>query len=184
MRMRVPAGELFNDLFRTLGSGAGHRQQHRHLRGAQIGQGRRAGESAGARRFLQAVRSRQVRQHDQPHVVGLQPDGAPRHVAAPPADIQVDRAQRRPGRAAAAPGSGSRKRTAARGADQAGTGFNDVDQAPFRRALSGFYNVEGKDRGPARGRCSKRAPAAPSRRRLRPHPVDGVSSRKLQEDGS
>ena len=68
----------------TLGCEPVTDQQHRHLRGAQVRQGRRAGESARARRRLQAVRGREVRQHDQPHVVGLQPDGAPAHVAAAP----------------------------------------------------------------------------------------------------
>ena len=63
--------------------GTGHHQQQRDLRRAEERHGRRAGEPARARRSVQAVRGREVRQHDEPHVVGLQPAGAPADLETP-----------------------------------------------------------------------------------------------------
>ena len=143
MRMRVPAGADVRRHVPHPRLRAGHDQQHRHLRGAQVGQGRRAGEPARARRLVQAVRSDQVRQHDQPHVVRLQPDGAPapRGAACPPTSSRRSSATSRK-----AVRLQREDQEAANGRLRAeltkrGLIFNDVDQAPFRRQLSGFYKT-------------------------------------------
>ena len=120
----------------------GDRQQHRHLRSPQGRQGGRAGEPARARRLVQAVRSHQVREHDQPHVVRLQPDGAPRRRGAgfPPMFNRSSSATS-PRRPAPARGPGSRQRPTARRTDQARPDLQRRRPGAVPPPAPGFYKT-------------------------------------------
>ena len=96
-RMRIPAGRMFDDFFRSLGAFAGGREHQRALPGARRAPGRRPGESARHHRGQPALRSVPVREPDRPHVVRLQPDCQPR-LLAPPAGGRAGRSSTGPWR--------------------------------------------------------------------------------------
>src|SRR4029453_1388229 len=108
----------------------------------------RAGKSADAGRSVQALRSREVRCDDRPHVVRLQSAGPPPDVATHPrGSASGHRSQRRKVREAATAGSDRREPAAAYGAGRSRTRIPHPGSGPLQEpADECVYDVEGQAR--------------------------------------
>ncbi len=77
MKIRVPPGQMMIDTFSAFGAQPVTTSANQIYDALQVRQGRGAGKSARNSARVQAVRTGQVCQPDQSHVVGFQRDGAP-----------------------------------------------------------------------------------------------------------
>ena len=120
IRIRLPAGQMFTDTFRALGAQPVTINVNQIYDGLKDGKVNGSGKSAGRHGGVQALRGAETHGHDQPHVVGLQPDGQSRAVAEAAGRYPGrDRAQCHEIRAPAARRPGCIQRRPAQDADRA-----------------------------------------------------------------
>ena len=173
MRMRVPAGQMFDDMFRALGCvpvTINSIDIYAALKSGKADAQENPLALVDGFKLYEVIKYVSMTNHMWSgfNQMGISPRGAVarRYPAG-------DRAERHEGRPAAARGPGSRQRRLRAELTKRGLIFNDVDQAPFRRQLSGFYKTWKEKLGTKAWPCSNRAPARRSRRHLRPQRLLG-----------